>query len=914
MLVTDASIDVEKVESDALFLNDSLRTVLKSLGESQLADALEQEPKMMDVNIVRLYTTYFQCLNLVEENATVQYRRRLETEVGLDRISGLWAKAFRQLSDEGFTEQEIAQRIAEVRIEPVLTAHPTEAKRATVLRHLRELYLLLVRRENPVWTPQEQQSIWESIQNQLEILWRTGEIFLEKPTVSAELRNMMHYLTRVFPRSLPLVDRRLRDAWAYAGFDPKKLDDYRSLPQIQFGNWVGGDRDGHPFVTADVTQQTLYELRRNALLIHAQALEALSAKLSFSITRNAIPVRLQEKLEDMSERIGDEATPSLARNPNEPWRQLVNLMRLCVPLDVHGDLDEKPYTYLRSFELLDDLILLMETLEEVNAHSIVRSEVEPLLRKLQAFGFHLAALDIRQNSAFHDKAVTQLLQASAIPADELPDADYANWTEEQRLAFLERELQSARPFTQAEAPLPKEAASVLGCYRVVHAFIQRYGTRGLGSLIVSMTRSVSDLLTVYLLGREAGLVFLGEEGLVSQLPVVPLFETIEDLQGSPAILEKFLQHPITKRSLAYQQEQDQASQPVQQVMVGYSDSNKDGGILASLWNVNRGQKNLTAVGKRCGVRIRYFHGRGGTVSRGGGPNHRFLESLPHHSLEGDLRLTEQGETIAQKYANLITSSYHLELLLAGTTKATVRQHDKELQDHPLDPIMDYLAEVSSKHYGNLIQAEGFMDFYAQATPIDVIEASRIGSRPARRTGQRTLDDLRAIPWVFSWSQARFFLSAWYGVGTALSRLKSERPDDFALLSEQAIAYAPFRYILTNASSAVLMADETTMHLYASLVEDADLRDRFMRMVLDELTKTRTLIEEIYGTKIDERRPRIAKMLSMREPKLAALHRHQIEQIRNWRALKASGEDTDEEVLMDLLLTVNAISGGIKATG
>ncbi|MEQ9438157.1 MAG: phosphoenolpyruvate carboxylase [Cyclobacteriaceae bacterium] len=913
MLVTDASIDVEKVENDTRFLIDCLKTVLQSLGESQLADALEQEPETMDLNMVRLYTTYFQCLNLVEENATVQYRRRLETEVGLDRISGLWAKAFRQLTDEGFSEQEIAQRIAEVRIEPVLTAHPTEAKRATVLRHLRELYLLLVRRENPVWTPQEQHDIQTTIQNQLEVLWRTGEIFLEKPTVSAELRNMMHYLTRVFPRSLALVDRRLRDAWTYVGFDPKQLDDYQNLPRIQFGNWVGGDRDGHPFVTSEVTYETLYELRRHALQIHAQALEALSAKLSFSVTRNTIPVRLKERLQEMSERIGEEANPSLARNPNEPWRQLVNLMRLCVPLDVHGDLDEKSYSYLRNSELMGDITLLMETLQEVKAQSVARSEVEPLLRKVQAFGFHLAAIDIRQNSAFHDRAVTQLLQASSLPVEELPDTDYANWSEEQRMAFLERELQSARPFTQAEAPLPTEAAAVLGCYRVVHAFIQRYGTHGLGSLIVSMTRSVSDLLTVYLLGREAGLVFLGEEGLVSQLPVVPLFETIEDLQGSPAILEKFLQHPITQRSLAYQQAQEQANQPVQQVMVGYSDSNKDGGILASLWNVNRGQKNLTAVGKRCGVRIRYFHGRGGTVSRGGGPNHRFLESLPHHSLEGDLRLTEQGETIAQKYANLITSSYHLELLLAGTTKATVRQHNKELQDHPLDPIMDYLADVSSQHYGDLIRSEGFMEFYAQATPIDVIEASRIGSRPARRTGQRTLADLRAIPWVFSWSQARFFLSAWYGVGTALTRLQAERPHDFALLSEQAIAYAPFRYILTNASSAVLMADEATMHQYASLVENEALRDRFMEHILDELGKTRTLIETIYGTGIEERRPRIAKMLSMRQTKLAALHRHQINQIRDWRALKATGEDTDT-ALLNLLLTVNAISGGIKATG
>ncbi|MGD1889912.1 MAG: phosphoenolpyruvate carboxylase [Cyclobacteriaceae bacterium] len=913
MLVTDASIDVEKVENDTRFLSDCLREVLQSLGEPQLADAIDHEPETMNRNMVRLFATYFQWLNLVEENATAQHRRRLETEGGLNRISGLWAKAFHQLTEEGFSEKDIAGQLPQIRIEPVLTAHPTEAKRATVLRHLRDMYLLLVKRENPVWTPQEQQGIREAIKNQLEILWRTGEIYLEKPMVTDELRNMMYYLTHVFPQSLTWADQRLRDAWSYSGFDPRRIDSYQALPRIRFGNWVGGDRDGHPFVTAEVTQQTLLELRRNALQLHAKELEELAVKLSFSDTRNVVPARLNKEIDEMSERIGEPSKAFLSRNTNEPWRQLVNLMYHCIPLDVYGNLDEKPYSYRQSSELLEDLDLLLETLYEINAKSVAQNEVEPLIRKVQTFGFHLAALDIRQNSAFHDKAVSQLLQAAVLTNGGLPNTDYASWSEEQRIAFLERELQSARPFTQAEAPLPNEAQAVLDCYRTVHQFIQRYGSNGLGSLIISMTRSVSDLLTVYLLGREAGLVFWSDEGLVSQLPVVPLFETIDDLKGSPEILDKFLQHPITQRSLTYQQKQKGEAEPIQQVMVGYSDSNKDGGILASLWNVNRGQRNLTEVGKKHGVRVRYFHGRGGTVSRGGGPTHRFLESLPYQSLQGDFRLTEQGETIAQKYANLITSTYHLELMLAGTTKATLRQQGLESPDHPLEPIMDYLSDVSSQYYGKLLQAEGFMDFYSQATPIDVIEASRIGSRPARRTGQRTLNDLRAIPWVFSWSQARFFLTAWYGVGTALEQLQNERPGDFALLQEQAISYAPFRYILTNSSSGVLMADEALMHEYADLVEDPDLKNQFMEQILAELNRTRQVIETIYDSSIEERRPRITKMIAMRQPKLTALHRHQISQIRTWRSNKATG-NSDESILLDLLLTVNAISGGIRATG
>ncbi|MGB3780470.1 MAG: phosphoenolpyruvate carboxylase, partial [Tunicatimonas sp.] len=791
--------------------------------------------------------------------------------------------------------------------------------------------------------PSEQQRIREAIKTQLLLLWRTGEIFLEKPTVMAELKNMMHYLTEVFPPSIARVDRRLRDAWANTEFDPQRLADYRALPRIQFGDWVGGDRDGHPFVTAEVTRQTLRELRRHALQLHAHDLKDLAARLSFSVSRNAVPSTLSDRIRETSEIIGLEAQPALNRNPNEPWRQLANLMHRRIPLDVYGELDEQAFSYQRSSELLADLNVLYDTLEEVDAGPVARSEVEPLLRKVQSFGFHLAALDIRQNSAFHDRAVSQLLHAATLPPDQLPNTNYEQWSEEQRLDFLNRELRSARPFTQANTTLPTEAQAVLDCYRTVQDFIRRYGANGLGALIVSMTRSVSDLLTVYLLAREAGLVRWQEDGLVSELPVVPLFETIDDLRRCPDIFDQFLQHPVTRRSLAYQQAQRDAAQrdaaqrataeptvstagaaqpgvtqlgvaqPVQQVMVGYSDSNKDGGILASLWYVNRGQYHLTRVGQRHGVRVRYFHGRGGTVSRGGGPTHRFLESLPQHSLSGDLRLTEQGETIAQKYANLITSTYHLELLAAGTTKATVRQLRAVDEPHPLEPVMDYLAEVSSQHYGDLLRTEGFMDFYAQATPIDVIEASRIGSRPARRTGQRTLADLRAIPWVFSWSQARFFLSAWYGVGTALERLRSKRPGDFELVRMHAISYAPLRYILTNASSAVLMTHEKIMQQYVSLVEDTALRDRFMPTILQELSITRTLVEALYGTTIEQRRPRITKMLSLRQPKLAALHRHQIDQIRAWRCQKAAGQDT-EDLLLDLLLTVSAISGGIKATG
>jgi phosphoenolpyruvate carboxylase len=354
---------------------------------------------------------------------------------------------------------------------------------------------------------------------------------------------------------------------------------------------------------------------------------------------------------------------------------------------------------------------------------------------------------------------------------------------------------------------------------------------------------------------------------------------------------------------------------VQQVMVGYSDSNKDGGILASQWGLYRAQEALAAVGQRNGVRIRFFHGRGGTISRGAGPTHRFLSALPPSSFQGDLRMTEQGETISQKYANLISAVYNLELLLAGATEAALLARQREKRAHPLEPHMDWLAETSRRAYETLVRHPGFITFFAQATPIDVIESSKIGSRPARRTGQRTLADLRAIPWVFSWSQSRFFLSGWYGVGSALEALQREKPEAFAALKAQALDWYPSKYVLTNVSTTILSTDAEVMEEYAALVEDEAIRGQVMGMIRDEYARTRRMLEAIWGGSLEERRPHIHRALSLRQPWLRVLHRQQVALLRSWRALrKGDGQTEAERLLPQLLLTVNAIAGGLRTTG
>jgi phosphoenolpyruvate carboxylase len=895
--------DFEKVDRDIRFLMQCFREVLEENGEHDLAAALpwQAEPDSAPaqtpspLKLTQAYSIAFQLLNIVEENAMVQYRRQLESRDEINQLSGLWSQNLHALHQSGLTGEQVAAALAQVRVEPVLTAHPTEAKRYTVLEQHRALYLLMVQLENQMWTPYERRLLRDSIKAALERLWRTGEIYLEKPNVMAELQNVLYYLRHVFPEVLDVLDQRLYQAWVEAGFAPQLLKFAEHRPHLSFGTWVGGDRDGHPLVTAEVTRQTLETLRANALDLQRTYLTDLAKKLSLSRFLQPVPAALSERIAQVSESLGAEGQRALQRNPEEPWRQFVNLMLARLP-------DQAPseHAYADPEALADDLRFLYQTLLEIGAKRLAYSDVLPVLRIAQTFGFHLAVLDIRQNSRFHDLAIAQLLTASGAA-----DTDFPNWAEPKRREFLEAELRMARPFTMPNAALGAEAEATLACYRVLADHIRRYGDRGIGALIVSMTRDVSDLLAVYLLCREAGLLIQTPEGLLCPLPVVPLFETIDDLERSPNILMAFLTQPITQRSLAYQQKQRGSSTPVQQVMIGYSDSNKDGGITASLWHLHTAQRALARVGEACGVRVRFFHGRGGSISRGGGPTHRFLRALQSEALRGDLRLTEQGEVIARKYANRLTAAHNLELLLSGTLRSTL---EERAAPHALEPILSRLAERSRAHYQDLLHEDDFITFYRHATPIDVIESSRIGSRPSRRTGQQTLADLRAIPWVFSWSQARFFLSGWYGLGTALSELQAESPQDFEAIRQHAFEWAVLHNILSSAATNVMLAEPTLMRQYAELVTDSALRERLMTPIMAELARTRQVLETIYGGALDERRPNVAQEIAQRHTLLERLHIQQIELLRTWRASRS------EELLAQLLWTVNAIANGLGTTG
>lgn len=904
----------EKLQHDLDYLMECLTEMLNGLGEDELARSIPRPGSasvsgLNDFRFVRAWSIAFQLLSMAEENFSVQSRRALESREGLVAEPGLWGQVFSRLKQLGVPEDEVAGMLGRIRVEPVLTAHPTEAKRASVLRHLRELYLLLVKRENTVWTPAERDDIREDIIVMLERLWRTGEIHLEKPQVLNELATIIYHLREIFPQVMPILDRRLRRAWREAGLEGELSPLGDKAPRISFSTWVGGDRDGHPLVTPEVTSATLRELRLNALMLIYGQLSVMGSRLSISRRLIAPPADLVQRVAGLAERSGEQGADALRRNPEEPWRQLVNLMKARLPVDVTGSDEalcgELGTRYCNPGELARDLRLLRDSLVDAGAVRIALADVVPVLRTVEVFGFHLASLDIRQNSTYHDLAVEQLMAAAG-----LEESGFSLWDEKRRLEFLDRELASPRPFLRQDARPGKEAESVINCYRILASHIAQFGADGVGALIVSMTRNVSDLLVVYLLAREAGLTVASPPGQVCLLPVVPLFETIDDLKRSASILEAFLTHPATRRTLAHLH----GSDPVQQVMVGYSDSNKDGGLMASLWSLYRGQEAMLEVGRRLGVRIRFFHGRGGTISRGAGPTSRFLRGLPHGSAGGDLRLTEQGEVIAQKYSNPLNAAYHLELLLAGTAGVTIPQRNQPPQPNPLESVMDRLAEKSRSAYEGLVSMEGFIGFFRQATPIDVIESSAIGSRPARRSNLATLADLRAIPWVFSWSQARYFLSGWFGVGCALEELKQTDQAAFGELVRSCHSWTALHYMIGNAATSIATANLEIMESYAGLVRDEKTREVVFAVIREEYLRTMRMLEEIYGGSLAERRALLHGALARREKALKVLHERQIALLRDWRQEGSQREEHARQLLFRLLETVNAIAAGLGTTG
>jgi len=910
--MNDAATPVSqgRLVKDLSHLSRLLRTMLEKLGRPELAawipwgGALPMGEPPAETE--RLYTIAFEILNLVEENASAQTRRAKESHEGLSAERGMWAWAFKRLKERGATPEEALAAIRRSSVEPVLTAHPTEARRTTLLEHHRNIYVLLVKLESSHWTPWERESFEDEIVALLERLWRTGGVQLVKPTVADEVENACHFLGTVFPDVLLDLDQRLRDAWRDAGWDASVMRDAANYPRLSFGSWVGGDRDGHPHVTPPVTTASLLRMRGIAMSRLRSRMIETASRLSLSGVLQEPSAALLARIDELAEALGEAGQRAKVRNQGEPWRQLLNLMIVRLPQDP-ATVPKAPF-YRAPGEMLADLALLRESLVAVGAAHLADTDVLPLEREVAVFGFHLARLDVRQNSGTHDKAMERLLEQAGIQ-----DARFSDWSEVQRRSFLEKELATPRPFVVPGAPLEGEAEVAVGALRAVAVHIDGYGPEGIGHAILSMTRSLSDLLTVSVLSREAGLWTRTSEGWASRVPAVPLFETLDDLFRAPEIMRQFLAHPFVRRSLELARAtwEPNAARPIQAIMVGYSDSGKDGGIVASQVRVRRTQELLVAVADELGIDLRIFHGRGGTISRGAGPTDRFLRALPPQSLVTGLRVTEQGETISQKYANRITARYNLELLSAGAVAAAVRRTEPASRDME-DEILSILEAVSQKKWRAMMEHEEFAAFFGQVTPLDVIERARIGSRPSRRSGRRSVADLRAIPWVFSWSQSRFLAPGWYGAGTALETLRDEHPALWEHLRKLVVERSFPRFLLNNIEASVHTGSESIARVYGELTEPR-LGALFLPSLFDERARTVSLIEDLFGAPFEIHRPKLSRSLRLRDEPLDLLHHRQIGLLRKWRPLEE--EDPLKQTMLDQLLsTVNAIAAGLRTTG
>ena len=902
--MVNENLPFQKITDDRNFIIDCFVQMLSKINEHKIISLIINNPQKLTIKgndeissekIIQALSIYFQLMTLVEENAASQYRRKMENQENITCIRGSWAEAFKIWKDGGVDEDEMLEAISGTTVIPVLTAHPTEAKRVTVIEIHREFYLLLVQRENTSLSKLEQNYIKEKIIYLLERWWRTGEIYLEKPTIRDERANILYYLNKVFPTVLERSDQQLKSSWIEMGFNPNKIKNPCFFPRINFGSWVGGDRDGHPLVTPGITEETLLLHRKTALNLIKNQLVNLVTKLSVSAFSNPIPFLLVEAIERKSKVLGEPGEIAIKRNPYEHWRQYVSLLLVQLENTISEKHSDSNSYYKSSSVLEEDLELLREILIENGLKGIAEDLLFPIERAVSCFGFHLAKLDIRQNSAFHDKAISQILKHNGVT-----DSNFEEWDEEKRVNFLNKILESNSLITDVTVSYGTEADNVLDCFRVVQNHINRYGPDGIGSFIISMTRNLSDLLVVYLLMRETQL-------LNAKISVVPLLETIGDLHNGPDILEKFLQHPITKEragKLSHKQE----------VMLGYSDSNKDGGTIASKWNIYKAEKALSEVGIKNNTEIFFFHGTGGTISRGGGKYHRFLESMPANTVNGTIKITVQGETIAQQFGNPLTATNNLYALSSGVAKQTIKSKNISKEDSLPLVAMELLAQKSYEHYRNLIETPGFINFFSQATCIDVLEKSKIGSRPARRTGIRTLNDLRAIPWVFSWNLSRITITGWFGLGEALKKLKEEQPEEFSQLKKNINKWTFLKFLMIQTETSLILSNVEMMKLYADLVGNAEERTLFMNKILTDYENGFAMIEELFGAPATIRRNGQYDNLKWRNDKLKILHQLHITYLKRWRSISDENNIEKEKTLTKLLSLINSLSSGLKNTG
>ena len=887
-------------------------------GEAQQRRALDRLLQGLSrdqaVSVIRAFSFFSILANIAEDRHAL--RRRHAHELAGDKPQpGSVRAALDKLRKTGIESAQIEEFFAHSLISPVLTAHPTEVQRKSLLDAERVIARLLAERDQPL-SPKRQRDIDAELRARVTQLWQTRLLRFTKLRVSDEIKNALSYYDSTFFSEVPRLYIELESDLDEL-FPRDDGQPWRLRPFFRMGHWIGGDRDGNPFVTAETLAYALRKQARTALEHYINQVHALGAELSVSLMlASSSPelLALAEASPDNSEHRKD-----------EPYRRaLIGVYaRLAATLRKLGDADvlrhevgqADPYPSAEAFAA--DLRIARDSLAGHHAAALARPRLDPLIRAVEVFGFHLATIDLRQSSDKHEEVVRELLATARLCAD------YSALDEDGRIDLLLHTLQDPRPLRVPDATYSDWTRAELAVFEQARAARRLLGEDTIRQTIISHTESVSDLLEVLVLQKECGLFHgtLGQPGASAELLVVPLFETIDDLRNAPEIMRGFFALPGMADLV-------QESSALQEIMLGYSDSNKDGGFFTSNWELHKASVALAELfaqlGADRGIRLRLFHGRGGSVGRGGGPSYEAILAQPAGTVGGSIRLTEQGEVISSKYANPEIGRHNLETLVAATMEATLLSSRAKGGETPLRqgvrtgaplPFLQaaaHLSQVAISAYRDLVYGNPrFIDYFYTATPISEIAGLNIGSRPASRKASQSIADLRAIPWSFSWGQCRVALPGWFGFGSAVEQFIADHPDNGAeLLARMHKKWPFFRALLSNMDMVLAKSDLAVASHYAQLVTDTRTRKQVFAAIEQEWQRTVQAMRQITGEQeFLQSNPTLARSIRARFPYIDPLNHLQIELLRRFR----EGQ-TDERTKRGIHLSINGIAAGLRNTG
>lgn len=853
-------------------------------------DALSRE---QTIQVVRAFSYFSHLSNIAEDQHHIR-RTRAHLIAGSAPREGSIARAVERALARGVSPAGLAAFFDRALISPVLTAHPTEVQRKSILNCEAEIARLLDLRDRMALTPEERGESDEGLRRAVLTLWQTRMLRPAKLSVLDEVANGLSYFDSTFLRELPRLYAHLEDR--LAGEHPS-LTNGELQPFLKVGSWIGGDRDGNPYVTADVLERALALQAELALGFYLDELHALGARLSLA---NGL-VSASDALLALAARSPDDSP----HRHDEPYRRAISGIYARLAATYRALLGTEPprhpvalgAPYAAADELADDLDVIHRSLVANGSATLARGALRALRRAVRVFGFHLAPIDLRQNSDVHERVVAELFATTN------PAIDYRALDEEARVRLLLDELSTPRPLASPHLRYCDETEGELAIFRAARSAHRRFGAAAIPNCIISKTDDVSDLLELALLLKEAGLLRPHEQAL--DVNIVPLFETIRDLANAPSVMDRLFSLPGYMTLLA-------SRERVQEVMLGYSDSNKDGGFLTSGWALYKAEIGLVEVFARHGLRLRLFHGRGGSVGRGGGPSYQAILAQPGGAVQGQIRLTEQGEVIAAKYGNPEVGRRNLEVIVAATLEASLLSDGAAAPRDEFLDTMQALSDAAFAAYRGLVyETDGFERYFWESTVISEIAELNIGSRPASRKKGTRIEDLRAIPWVFSWSQCRLMLPGWFGFGAAVKQWLAAHPDD-GLARVQAMyrEWSFFEMLLSNIDMVLAKSDLAIASRYAGLVRDAELRDAIFGRIRGEWHDTVAAVLAITGQReLLDGNPLLKRSIRNRFPYLDPLNHVQVELLRRHREVH-----DDERIRLGIHLSINGIAAGLRNSG